>query len=92
MLRIVPDVGIEACRKLWRETTEKRRKGELTEPDSVKVFDLLKARMETLEGAPQVTLPAAAPATARLDPRPEPTPRLPIWHRIRQAFRGRHGG
>jgi hypothetical protein len=99
MLRIVPDVGIEACRKLWRETTEMRGKGELTESDSVKVFDLLKARMEALGGAPQdaigpagVLLPVAAPATAGLDPRPGPDRRLPIWRRIWQARRGRRDG
>ena len=92
ILRIVPDVGMEACGKLQRETTEKYRKGELAEPDAVKVLNLIKARMEALEGAPQVTQPVPAPATARLDPRPQPTRRLPIWHRIRQAFRGRHDG
>jgi hypothetical protein len=99
ILRIVPDVGIEACRKLWRETTEKRRNGELAEPDSVKVLDLLKARIEALEGPPQdaigpaeIPLPAAAPVTAGLDPRPRPARQPPIWQRIRQAFRRRHDG
>jgi hypothetical protein len=48
MLRIVPDVGLDACRKLWREAEEKRRQGELAEADSMKVLDLLKARMAAL--------------------------------------------
>ena len=72
MLRIVPDVGLEACRKLQRETAEKYRKGELAEPDAVKILNLIKARMEALEGAPQVTLPVAAPAAPGPDPRSEP--------------------
>ena len=99
MFRVVPDAGPEACRTLWREAVEKYRSGELADVGSVKLFDLIQARMEALEGAPQdaaepaeVTLPVAAPATGGLDPRSEPTSRLPIWHRIRQAFRGRHGG
>ena len=93
MLRIVPDVGMEACRKLWRETTEKRRKGELAEPDSVKVLDLLKARMEALEGAPQERGAARSPCPPLLPP-------PPVLTRVRDlradslsgAGSGRHGG
>ncbi len=99
MFKAVPAAGPEACRTLWREAVEKYRSSELAEVGSVKVFDLIQARMEALANVPQdaaetagVILPAAAPVTAGLDPRPGPARRLPIWHRIWQACRGWHDG
>ncbi len=56
-LKVIPEIGMDACRKLWPKVTAKFRAGEITEPDSVKVLDALKARMEALK-APQ---PAAEP-------------------------------
>ena len=56
--RIVPEVGMEACQTLRRVVIEKYRAGEISEPDSVKVLDLLKARMEALKNvAAAVTKP-----------------------------------
>ena len=52
-LRIVPEVGMEACQTLWREVVKKYREGELAEPDSAKVLALLKARMEVLKNTRQ---------------------------------------
>ena len=72
--RIIPQVGLDACRKLWRETFEKKRDGKLSGPDSVKVLDLLKVRMETLANPPQAATEAPAdsdaapPVAAVLDP------------------------
>lgn len=59
-LRVVPQIGMEACRKLWRETSEKRHGGEVAEADAAKVFSLLTARMEALKAKPQTTSPVAA--------------------------------
>lgn len=60
--RIVPEVGMEACLTLRRTVIEKRRSGELAEADSVKVLDLLKARMEALKkGARQPVSGADVP-------------------------------
>ena len=99
MFRVVPEAGPEACEALWREAVEKYRSSELADVGSVKLFDLIQARMEALANVPQVaaepaavTSPVAAPATDGPDARPEPPPQLPIWHRIWQAFRGRYGG
>jgi len=64
--RIIPQVGLDACRKLWRETFEKKRKGEITGPGSVKVLDLLKARMEALASRQ----PDAETTPAASDPAP----------------------
>lgn len=79
MFKAIPDAGPEACLTLWREAVEKYRSGELAEVGSVKLFDLIQARMEALEGAPQdaaepaeVTLLIAAPVTAGLDSCPGP--------------------
>ena len=52
-LRIIPDIGLDACRKLWREAREKVRDGELTEPGSERVLAPLKERMEALANPPQ---------------------------------------
>ena len=52
-LRIVPEVGPEACQALLDKVIEKYRKGELARAALVKVLDLLKARMETLKNVPQ---------------------------------------
>jgi phage recombination protein Bet len=74
-LRLIPDIGLEACRKLWRETREKVRDGELTEAGSAKVLEPLKARMEALaepaqdsEAAPPAEPEADSPVAAGLDP------------------------
>jgi hypothetical protein len=57
-VRIIPSIGLEACRKMWTETREKFKAAELTEADQAKVLDLLTARMEALKPAEQ---PEAAP-------------------------------
>ena len=69
MFKAMPDAGLEACLTLWGEAVEKYLSGELAEVGSVKLFDLIQARMEALEGVPQdaaepaeVTLPVVAPA------------------------------
>ena len=73
-LRIIPEIGLDACRKLWPETREKVRAGEVAKPDGQKVLDLLKARMEALANPPQAAAEApagteAAPSVAAvLDP------------------------
>jgi phage recombination protein Bet len=70
-LRIIPDVGMEASRKLWRETFDKRRSGELTAADSEKVLSALKARMEALAKPAQDERPAETatpPVADGLDP------------------------
>jgi competence protein CoiA len=98
MFKLVPAAGPEACRTLWREAVEKYRSSELAEVGSVKVFDLIQARIEALANVPQdaaepaeVTLSVPAPVTAGLDPRSGPARRLPVWRRIWQAYRGWHG-
>ena len=48
-LRIIPDIGLEACRKLWRETAEKNKADELTLADRDTVLAALTARMEALK-------------------------------------------
>lgn len=74
-LRIIPDIGLEACRTLWRETAEKGRAGELSDAGVARVHGPLKARMEALATPPQdaeETSPAepetASPVAAVLDP------------------------
>ena len=62
-LRIIPDIGLEACRNLWREATGKVRAGEVARPEAEKVLDALRVRMEALANPPQDTEPAA-PAEA----------------------------
>lgn len=51
-LRIIPEIGLDASRKLWRETNEKFRSGALAEADRAQVLDLLKAHMEGLAAQP----------------------------------------
>ena len=73
-LRIVPDIGLEACRNLWREAVEKVRAGEVPKPEAEKVLAALTARMEALKNPPQEAeaTPAepedSSPAAAVLDP------------------------
>jgi hypothetical protein len=68
-LRVASDAGLELCRKLWRETTEKFRQGELTEPDAKGVLEMLTARMETLANPqPATAAEDAPPVAAALDP------------------------
>ena len=52
-LRIVPEVGPEACQALLDKVIEKYRAGELARADLVKVLDLLRARMEALKSTRQ---------------------------------------
>ena len=59
-LRVIPEIGLEACRKLWAETREKFKAAELTEAEQAKVLDLLTARMEALK--PPAQKPAESPA------------------------------
>ena len=66
-LRIIPEIGLDACRKLWPEVVGKVRAGEVAKPDGKQVLDLLKDRMESLANPPQAE---AAPAAA-LDPEDE---------------------
>jgi hypothetical protein len=61
-LRIVPDVGPEACQALLDKVIEKYRKGELAKADLVKVLNLLKTRIEALKSTP--------PAAVRVIRRP----------------------
>ncbi len=70
-LKIIPEIGLEACRKLWPEVIGKVRAGQVAKPDGKQVLDMLKARMETL-ASPQEAAPseseAASPVAAVLDP------------------------
>jgi hypothetical protein len=67
-LRIIPDIGMEACQKLWEEAFEKGSSGEVSRPEAVKVRTALKARMEALANPPQdaEVVPPAEPETASL--------------------------
>ncbi len=56
-LKVIPEIGMDACRKLWPKVTAKYRAGEISEPDSVKVLDALKARMEALKNPQQAAEP-----------------------------------
>ena len=73
-LRIIPEIGLDACRKLWAETREKFKAATLTEAEQARVLDLLKARMEALakpqQDAEATTdaAEAAPPVAAVLDP------------------------
>lgn len=73
-LRIIPQIGLDACRKLWPEVVGKVRAGEVAKPDGTKVLDLLTARMEALAkpaqdaAEPPCETDAAAPVAAGLDP------------------------
>lgn len=69
-LALVPDIGLEACRTLWRETVEKGRSSEVPKPEAEKVLSALKARMEVL-AAPQDT-PAVPDAEAEAEAEAEP--------------------
>jgi hypothetical protein len=60
-LRVIPEIGLDACRKLWTETREKFKAAELTEAEQVQVLGLLTARMEALKPAEQ-TAAAVPPA------------------------------
>ena len=70
-LKIIPEIGLEACRKLWPEVIGKVRAGTVAKPDGTRVMDLLKARMEAL-ASPQEAAPsepeAASPVADALDP------------------------
>jgi hypothetical protein len=73
-LRIIPSIGLDACRKLWTETREKFRAGQLAETEQARVLDLLTARMEAVKPAVQGAAAeppceaVAAEAAAALDP------------------------
>jgi hypothetical protein len=74
-LRLIPDIGLEACRNLWREAVEKVRSGEAPKAEAEKVLGALKVRMAALANPPQDatgTAPAetetAPPVAAVLDP------------------------
>ena len=74
-LRVIPNIGLDACRKMWPEAVAKGRSGEVTKPGAEKVLDALKARMEAVAvpqqdaGAdPQAEPEAAPPVAAGLDP------------------------
>ena len=73
-LRVIPEIGLDACRKLWPEVVGKVRAREVAKPDGTQVLNLLKARMEALATPPQdaETTPAepeaAPPVAAALDP------------------------
>jgi len=60
-LRIIPSIGLDACRKLWAETREKFRAGQLTGTDQVRVLEPLGARMEALANPAKVTVVPDAP-------------------------------
>ena len=64
-LRVIPDIGLEACRNLWREATGKVRAGEVPRPEAEKVLDALRGRMEALANPPQ-----GAEATPQAEPEP----------------------
>jgi hypothetical protein len=64
--RVIPDIGLEACRKLWQETVGKHRAGELTFADRDFVLAALTVRMEALKPAKQ---PEAAPQETAEPPR-----------------------
>ncbi len=70
-LKIIPEIRLEACRKLWPEVIGKVRAGTVAKPDGTRVMDLLKARMEAL-ASPQEAAPsepeAASPVADALDP------------------------
>jgi hypothetical protein len=68
-LALVPDIGPEACRTLWRETMEKGRSGDIPRSEAEKVLDALKARMEALAAGPQGAQeePPAAAGSASAD-------------------------
>jgi phage recombination protein Bet len=64
-LRLIPDIRLEACRKLWRETVEKARNGELADDETRSVLGPLKTRMEALAEPAQDAgaAPSAEPET-----------------------------
>ena len=66
-LKIIPEIGLEACRKLWPEVIGKVRAGTVAKTDGTRVMDLLKARMEAL-ASPQETAPSVAAALDPEDP------------------------
>jgi len=73
-LRVIPDIGMDACRKLWPEAVAKGRSGE-DRPGAEKVLNALTARMETLKNPAQDAAAAppdepkpAPPVAAALDP------------------------
>jgi hypothetical protein len=75
-MRIIPSIGLDACRNLWRETVEKHRAAELTLADRDGVLAALTARMESLktpdpaqaEAGPPCEAEADFPAADALDP------------------------
>ena len=69
-LRIIPEIGLDACRKLWPEVVGKVRAGEVAKPDGAQVLDLMKIRMEELANPQQDAAQpaeAAPPVAASLD-------------------------
>jgi hypothetical protein len=66
-LRVIPDIGLDACRKLWREAVEKVRTGELLKPEAETVLTPLQVRMEALAGVQQ-DAEATTPAEAEAEP------------------------
>lgn len=66
-LRLIPDIGLEACRNLWREAVEKVRSGEAPKAEAEKVLGALKARMAALANPPQDAA-ETAPAEAETAP------------------------
>jgi phage recombination protein Bet len=67
-LALVPDVGLEACRTLWRETVEKGRSGDVPKPEAGKVLNALKARMEALASPAQDAQEEPPAGAGGLDP------------------------
>lgn len=65
-LRVIPDIGLEACGNLWREAVAKGRAGEVPKPEAEKVLAALTARIEALK--PPAEPEAAPPVAAALDP------------------------
>jgi len=61
-LRVIPEIGLDASRKLWREVRDKAKAGELAEADEAHVLGILKAHMEALaKTAPQQAGTAGQP-------------------------------
>jgi hypothetical protein len=66
-LRVIPDMGMQACRTMWRKTRADISEGKLSDADGNKVFAALTARMEKLNASPGAQ-PAPQGAVLDLDP------------------------